>query len=93
MYFLVSFLCAYEREREVQLPFRSFGSVKFSQIPWSFVAHRYQKIREFETYHECFTYVVLLPVVVFGDLRGQRVRVTYRSNFYVEYAPELRYFD
>lgn len=34
-----------------------------------------------------------LPVVVFGDLRGQRVRVTYRSNFYVEYAPEVRYFD
>lgn len=84
---------AREREREVQvLSFPSFGSVKFSRIPWSFVVHRYQKIREFETYHRMFYLRCSLPVVVFGDLRGQRVGVTYRSNFYVEYAPEVRYF-
>lgn len=89
------FLCerVREREREVQvLSFPSFGSVKFSRIPWSFVVHRYQKIREFETYHRMFYLRCSLPVVVFGDLRGQRVGVTYRSNFYVEYAPEVRYF-
>lgn len=33
-------MSVYERERDVQLSFRSFGSVKFSQIPWSFVVHR-----------------------------------------------------
>lgn len=54
-------MSVYERERDVQLSFRSFGSVKFSQIPWSFRGSpRYQKIREFEKLTtECFTYVVL----------------------------------
>ena len=91
--YVSSCVSAWEREREVQvLSFPSFGSVKFSRIPWSFVVHRYQKIREFETYHRMFYLRCSLPVVVFGDLRGQRVGVTYRSNFYVEYAPEVRYF-
>lgn len=85
--YVSSCVSAWERERS-----SSSLLSKFSRIPWSFVVHRYQKIREFETYHRMFYLRCSLPVVVFGDLRGQRVGVTYRSNFYVEYAPEVRYF-
>lgn len=83
------------REREMfNSPFEVSNRSSFHKFLgrlWFTAIPKDSRIRE--TYHRMFYLRCSLPVVVFGDLRGQRVRVTYRSNFYVEYAPEVRYFD